>query len=309
MCVTRSKAAASCDGAISAEISSAEQQLARRRYGIVGDPPPRRRPDPRQGTRSTFAPRTDRDLRSCSAWLASSNGYSCTSGRNPIAAAACRNSVTSRRVMLATLFSFFLHPEVRGVVELRERVAVGVLLADGVDHEAAAGRQVPQALHDRAPDGRRVDDRVERHRRRVDRVSGPHGAQFPGKRLLGLASGEDVDLGVRVAMPHEFQDEVGRGAEPRQTEPASIGEVRQAERAVADRAGAEQRRRLGVGHRAVRNRIRELLPDHHQLGVPAVGVPTRRPERRAEILVTRAGSTRSGRMPSGSRPHRRGRQA
>ena len=100
-------------------------------------------------------------------------------------------------------------------------------------------------------------------------AAGPVGAEAAGEGLAllvaGLGEGEDAPA---LVFRH-LADDVRRGAEAVEAE--ALGVAGQAQRAVADQPGAEQRRRLQVGE-ALGYREAEALVGDGVLGVAAVDV-------------------------------------
>jgi hypothetical protein len=151
-------------------------------------------------TPSTFAPRIFPAFSSARARLASSRGYSSTSGRRGIPAASSRNSAMSRRAKFATLLIYFSSQRCMGYSR-RISSALSLFLPDGVDHEPSSGGKVPQGLNDGLPCGRRVDNRIKFFRGFRLRGSRPGGAQFTGECAFTLAPGENEDFDMGEAAP------------------------------------------------------------------------------------------------------------
>jgi hypothetical protein len=114
----------------------------------------------------------------------------------------------------------------------------------GTDHAASLARRRERCRHQR-PDRRENDGRIEGFRRELVRASGPDDAQLPRQLLRGFIAGPcqckyPAALGVR-----HLGKQVGRGSETVQTEAGCIagGTIG----AIADQAGAEQRRGLHIG--------------------------------------------------------------
>uniref|UniRef100_A0A0U1PBP6 Uncharacterized protein n=1 Tax=Mizugakiibacter sediminis TaxID=1475481 RepID=A0A0U1PBP6_9GAMM len=72
----------------------------------------------------------------------------------------------------------------------------------------------------------------------------PHGAQFARERLRGGIAGARERIHLAALVARQLRDDVRGGAEAVQPEPARV--AGEAQRAVADQAGAEQRRGFGV---------------------------------------------------------------
>ena len=121
---------------------------------------------------------------------------------------------------------------------------------------------------------------------RLRRVAGPRRAQFQGEVLLGLGAAEHENPAVRIAMPDHLQHQVRRCAEAGQAEVLPVLQPAQPQRPVADRAGAEQRRGLGVGE-TIRDAVGEALRDNHQFGVTAVRITSRGAEVSAQVFPAR----------------------
>ncbi|MBV6467961.1 MAG: hypothetical protein PGMFKBFP_03334 [Anaerolineales bacterium] len=75
-------------------------------------------------------------------------------------------------------------------------------------------------------------------------------------------------------------------AEAHQSQSSFVVEIAQAERAIADRARAQQRRGFGIGQ-GIGDRVDEVGAEFHILGVSAVHVAARGLELRTEILPPR----------------------
>ena len=117
----------------------------------------------------------------------------------------------------------------------------------------------------------------------------------PRQRAVRLASRDDEDLRRRAPVPRDLNDDVGGGAEAEEGERLTVAQVREAQGAIADDAGAEQRRGLNIGE-PIGDRIRERLGRDDVLGVPAIDVLARPARARAEVLVAReAGGARAAR--------------
>ena len=72
----------------------------------------------------------------------------------------------------------------------------------------------------------------------------------------------------------DLRREMGRPAEAVDAEPTALGNVGSAQGAIADDAGAEQRRRLDVVE-AIGQRVGVVLLDQRVVGVAAVEIPAR----------------------------------
>src|SRR5581483_3893350 len=101
---------------------------------------------------------------------------------------------------------------------------------------------------------------------------------------LRLAAREDEKRRAREAPARELQNEMRRGDETHEAENPAVLELRESQRTVADRAGAEQRRGLRIGER-VGNRIGRDFRHGHVLGVAAVRVAPGRTEIGAQVLL------------------------
>ena len=144
--------------------------------------------------------------------------------------------------------------------------------------------------------GRREDDRgVELLGRRPDRRPTPRRAS--GRTPAPASSPSRVTANTRrPCAARDLRDDVRRGAEPVQPEPLRV--AREPQRAVADQAGAEQRRRLEVAV-PVRDREAEALVGDGPLGVAAVEVVAG--EARAGRRGSRGRSCSSGTRRTSSR--------
>ena len=89
-------------------------------------------------------------------------------------------------------------------------------------------------------------------------------------------------------MPRKLQDEMRRPAESGQPEQLAVTQPGEGEGAVADGAGAEQRRRLLV-REGVGDDVGVIFAHRHVLGVAAVHIPAGCPKRGAQVLVCRPG--------------------
>ncbi len=85
-------------------------------------------------------------------------------------------------------------------------------------------------------------------------------------------------------MAGHHQHQVRRGAKPGQPEGLAVLQTRQPQRAVADGAGAQQRRGLDVGEDSG-DGVGERGRHGHQLGVTAVGIAAGGAKVRAEVLI------------------------
>jgi hypothetical protein len=88
-----------------------------------------------------------------------------------------------------------------------------------------------------------------------------------------------------MGLPCEKENQVGRGAESRQAQVLPVLDPGEAQRPVADCAGAQERRRLGIGE-DLRDGMGGPFGDDHVFPVAPVGVPARGPETGAEVLQT-----------------------
>src|SRR5581483_5470102 len=101
------------------------------------------------------------------------------------------------------------------------------------------------------------------------RRAGPLAAEPERERRGLVVSGPDEAEHAPSLMPRDLDDDVRRGAEAVETEP--LGIAGEAERAVADQPGAQERRRLKIVV-IVRNRQAVPLVDHDPFRVAAVEV-------------------------------------
>ena len=153
----------------------------------------------------------------------------------------------------------------------------------GADDDAAAGEGAQRGGHELAH--RREDDRgVELLRPRLVRRARPLAAELERERRGRVVPGPDEAEHAPPFVPGHLDDDVGRGAEA--VEPEPLGVAREAERAVADQPGAEERRRLQVVV-GVRDRQAVALVGDHPLRVAAVEVVAREAGRLAEVLAAR----------------------
>src|SRR5207244_11758301 len=143
----------------------------------------------------------------------------------------------------------------------------------------AALRRSPQRGRNELAGGREDDRGIELLRHRIADCSGPLGAERARKGLTVVVArtreGEDAPSFV----PRDLRHDVGGGAEAVQAEP--LGVPGRPQRAMADQAGAEERRRLLVGV-ALGNRKAEALVGDGVLGVAAVEVVAGEPGLAAE---------------------------
>ncbi len=97
--------------------------------------------------------------------------------------------------------------------------------------------------HERA-DGGEDDRRVERLRRQLLGGARPLRAELPRERLRGLVAGAGEGEHLAPLPAGDLGEDVGGGAEAVQAQAGSV--AAHAQRAVADQAGAQQRRSLGA---------------------------------------------------------------
>ena len=119
----------------------------------------------------------------------------------------------------------------------------------------------------------------------VVRVPGAGAPSSSASSLCLGRAGHDVDAGA--AGQRDLRREVRRAAEPVDAEAAALGEVGPLQGAVADDAGAEQRRDLDVVER-LGERVGVGLVDHGVLGVAPVDVPAGEARVEAEVLASRS---------------------
>ena len=115
----------------------------------------------------------------------------------------------------------------------------------GADDDAA-GRDVRQRFGNEAADRREDDRRVERLGRRLVRSAGPGHAHASRERLRLVVAGRRERVHLAPVVQRDLRDDVRRRAEAVQPEPADLLRSGHAIRAVADQAGAQQRRRVDV---------------------------------------------------------------
>src|SRR4029077_3470487 len=151
----------------------------------------------------------------------------------------------------------------------------------GADDPRPLGADPQRRRHQRSDRGEN-DRTVEFLRRRLPRGAGPLGAEAAGEllALLVTLAGEDEDASPLVN--RDLAENVGGGAETVEADPLGLAD--QAQRPVADQAGAEQRRRPLVGQ-AGWDREAEALIGDRQLGVAAVDVVTGEAGAVAEVLA------------------------
>src|SRR5215831_2680801 len=119
------------------------------------------------------------------------------------------------------------------------------------------------------PDRREDDRGVELLRRRLVGAPRPLRSEPPRERLSLRISWACEREHAAPLVERDLDDDVRRRTEAVQAE--ALGVARECERAVADQAGAEQRRELEVG-RSLGKREAEALVRHGELGVAAVPV-------------------------------------
>ena len=134
--------------------------------------------------------------------------------------------------------------------------------------DGAAGRHGRERRGDERA-GRGEDDRgVELLGRRLVRAARPRGPELPRERLRLPRRPARVKAKTRrPCVAGDLRDDVRRGAEA--VEPEPLGVAREAQRAVADQARAEERRRLEI-RVPVGEREAVALVRDGQLGVAAV---------------------------------------
>src|SRR6266536_6018836 len=149
----------------------------------------------------------------------------------------------------------------------RRRAAL-VEIAQGDGHERSYGGE--------------DDGGVELDRQGIARRSRPGGAEIEGEPPPGGLAGGDVDGTAPV--PSDLQRDVGGRAEAVESEAPASGHPAPPERAIADDAGAEERRGLGVVEQGW-NDIGEGFWDAGILGVAAIVGPARVGRVRAEVFA------------------------
>ena len=202
-----------------------------------------------------------------------------TSVRTGTRGASSRNSSPSRARQVGDRAERPLAPEDL-VGEGRDLAHVDA----GADHPGAL-RACPQRRRHQGADRGEDDRAVELLRRRLLGRARPVRAELAGEllRLLVAGAGEGEDPPSLVN--RNLAEDVGGGAEP--VEADALGVADQAQRPVADQAGAEQRRRLLVGL-AVGDREAVALVGDGELRVAAVDVVAGEAGPVAEVLATAA---------------------
>ena len=148
-------------------------------------------------------------------------------------------------------------------------------------HHRPAFDEGPQGRGNQRADRCEDERGIERLGRRGIRIAGPHSAQRQSETLgFGIPTpGERVHLAALVA--RDLGHDVGRGPEAVDPEPSRI--ARQAQRAVPDEPGAQERRGLDVGD-SRREGEAEARIGQGVLGVAAVLPVAGESGRVAEVL-------------------------
>ena len=113
------------------------------------------------------------------------------------------------------------------------------------------------------------------------RAAGPGRAEFSSQLPVLFAACEHIDFTLPV--PGDLNGNVRRGAKPVKTERFAGTNLAEPQRAVADDAGAEQRRRRFIRKRDG-NGIGEILRDDGKLRVPSIHVKTGEARKFTQIL-------------------------
>ena len=85
-------------------------------------------------------------------------------------------------------------------------------------------------------------------------------------------------------MLDEMEDQMGRSAEPGQAELLTVLKSGQFQGSIADGPGAEKRRRFGIAE-CCGDGVGKIFLHRHEFRIPAVGIPSGRPEIRAQVLL------------------------
>ena len=169
--------------------------------------------------------------------------------------------------------------EVGLVIEPRHRRHV-----DAGQRQRAAAGEIAQRHRHEVAGGREEDRALRAMGHRLAQVADPGGAERAGQLAMAGLARAHVDL--QVAGARDLDGDVRRGAEAVHAEAATGAHGGQRERAIADDARAQQRRRLHVAeHRG--NRVRVLLVHHGVFREAAVGVPAGELGALAEVLAIR----------------------
>ena len=151
----------------------------------------------------------------------------------------------------------------------------------GADHRPARCQQLQRTRHELAR--RRKDDRrIELHRCNLVGSSRPCGTQAPCELLGALVSGSRERVDVAPLVDGNLADHVGGRSEAEQAQRGGV--AGEAQRAVADQAAAQQRRRL-LGGEVVGKRQAEALVGDGQLRVAAVDVTPGEARVDAQVLA------------------------
>jgi len=189
----------------------------------------------------------------------------------------------------------FFQPQVAGIVELQQGRLVGIFLADGIDDQPAAGREMAQDGDDGPPGGRGVDYGIQQPRRRLIEAAGPVGAEAEGEGAFISAAGEDIKATVGQALAGQLQHQMRRCAEAAETKRRpilfAIQQAGQPQGTETDSPGAKQGRRLGIAER-LRYGVNEISGDDHFFGIAAIDIAAGGPETGAQaFLATKAMAT------------------
>ena len=113
----------------------------------------------------------------------------------------------------------------------------------GADHGAAFGCRFERRRHQR-PDRREDERGIERLGRPRLGGAGPFRAEADREVLADAVAGAGEGEDALAAMPRDLRDDMRRGAET--INPQTLGLARHAQGAIADKAGAKQRRRRNI---------------------------------------------------------------
>src|ERR1700694_6157797 len=144
-----------------------------------------------------------------------------------------------------------------------------------VTHVDAGADDYPTRIKDfqpsrrQRPDGREDQSGVERFRRRRERVARPFGPDAARERLLFRIARRGKGEDPSTLEPGDLGDDVRRVAEAIQTDALRI--ARAPQRAIADQAGAETRRRVQVVVTLGQRKTKALVSDA-KLGIAAIQV-------------------------------------
>ena len=153
---------------------------------------------------------------------------------------------------------------------------------DARDGQRAAAVERLQRGQHQVADRREQDRGVQWHRWPIGGALRRRRAQRQRQFAGGGAPRHHMHLGT--LRQRDLRGDVCAAAEPVDAQPSAGGQVGPQQRAIADDAGAQQRRQLDVGVPRWQ-RVRESGWDRGEFGVAAVGVPAGVARLRAEILL------------------------